>query len=536
MFIFSPPRLLNPVVCRLGGVVIALGLLAGGTLPALAKDVLLQVGVVQRFGDENKDQLTVSGVGGDLLTFETVDSQGKPLKLQAKQAAIAIQPKPTPSPELAEVLILSDHATFETAEDSALEWQAKGIAAEVTQPGRWQVWAKRDVYDSPLVRRWLLNDLKRQGYEFPYLESTVLTSKPQAVLVVNGQTYPSPQLKITSPKGQIQVGVDKKSLTYGGWLKLQPNAYGNYTLVNHVPLETYLRGVVPHEIGPNAPPNAAKAQTIIARTYALRNRRRFAADNYELCATTHCQVYYGLSEISAKADTAINETKGQVLTYDNQLVDALYSSTTGGVTAKFSDVWNGDERPYLQAVIDSAAPIWDLSSKSLENEGAFRQFIALKDGFNETGRQYLRWRYPATLEQLNQDLKTYLSKHRHPLANFTTIYDMKVTRRSPSGRILIMEVLTDKGVVELLKNEARSAFSAPRSTLFYLEPTYGANKRLTNVVFVGGGFGHGVGMSQFGSYQLSKLGWSAEKILAFYYPGTQIRPLNEQILSNKPSR
>ncbi|MFN9173308.1 MAG: SpoIID/LytB domain-containing protein, partial [Synechocystis sp.] len=340
----------------------------------------------------------------------------------------------------------------------------------------------------------------------------------------------------TSPKGQIQVSVDKKSLTYGGWLKLQPNAYGNYTLVNHVPLETYLRGVVPHEIGPNAPPNAAKAQTIIARTYALRNRRRFAADNYELCATTHCQVYYGLSEISAKADTAINETTGQVLTYDNQLVDALYSSTTGGVTAKFSDVWNGDERPYLQAVIDSAAPIWDLSSKSLENEGAFRQFIALKDGFNETGRQYLRWRYPATLEQLNQDLKTYLSKHRHPLANFTTIYDMKVTRRSPSGRILMMEVLTDKGVVELLKNEARSAFSAPRSTLFYLEPTYDANKRLTNVMFVGGGFGHGVGMSQFGSYQLSKLGWSAEKILAFYYPGTQIRPLNEQILSNKPSR
>ncbi|MEB3161430.1 MAG: SpoIID/LytB domain-containing protein [Synechocystis sp.] len=535
MFISPLSRLFQPAVRRLGGVVIALGLLTGEALPALAKDVLLQVGVVQRFGDEDQDKLTISGVGGDVLTFEAIDSQGQLVKLQGTQGAIAIRQQPIPKAELAEVLVLSDHATFETAEDSALEWQAKGIAAEVTQPGRWQVWAKRNVYDSPLVRRWLLNDLRRQGYEFPYLESAVLNNRTQAVLVLNGQTYPSSQLKITAPKGQIQVTEGKKSYTYGGWLKLQPNAYGNYTLVNHVPLETYLRGVVPHEIGPNAPPNAAKAQTIIARTYALRNRRRFAADNYELCATTHCQVYYGLSETSPKADVAINETKGLVLTYDNQLVDALYSSTTGGVTAKFSDVWNGEERPYLQAVIDSAQPIWDLSSKSLANESAFRQFINLTEGFNETGRKYLRWRYPATLAQLNTDLKDYLSKRRHPLANFTTIYDIKITRRSPSGRILMLEVLTDKGVVELAKNEARSAFAGPRSTLFYLEPTYDANQRLTNVVFVGGGFGHGVGMSQFGSYQLSKLGWSAEKILAFYYPGTQIRALNEQILGNKPT-
>jgi SpoIID/LytB domain protein len=513
---------------------IALGVLATPSL-AVGKDVQLQVGVVQRFGDEPTDQLTVSGAGGDLLTFEVLDSQGNSLKLQGQQATIIIQPQPLPDAALAEVLVLSDHATFETAEDSALNWQAKGIATEVTQPGRWQVWAKREVYDSLLVRRWLLDNLKGQGYDFPYLDSTVLNQIPQAVLVLAGQRYPTQQLKITAPNGPIQVSAAQKSLTYGGWLQLQPNAYGNYTLVNHVPLETYLRGVVPHEIGPNAPPNAAKAQTIIARTYALRNRRRFAADNYELCATTHCQVYYGLSGTSAKADAAINETKGLVLTYENQLVDALYSSTAGGITAKFSDVWNGEERPYLQAVIDSAQPIWDLASNSLENEQDFRQFINLKDGFNETGRKYLRWRYPATLAQLNADLKQYLSKRRHPLAHFTTLYDMKVTRRSPSGRILLLEVLTDKGVVTLAKNEARSAFSAPRSTLFYLEPTYDANQQLTNVVFVGGGFGHGVGMSQYGSYQLSKLGWSAQKILAFYYPGTQIRPLDEQILGVKPT-
>lgn len=313
-------------------------------------------------------------------------------------------------------------------------------------------------------------------------------------------------------------------------MRLQPNSYGTYTLVNQVPLETYLRGVVPHEIGPGAPQSATKAQTIIARTYALRNLRRFEADNYELCADTHCQVYYGLTGTIARVDQAIAETKGLVLTYQNELVDALYSSTTGGITAPFSDVWNGEERPYLRAVIDSPNQVWDLSQQSLADEAAFRKFISLKDGFNETGRNVFRWNKQSSLEQLNADLKKYLTRRKHPLADFNTIQAMGVTKRSPSGRVLTLTVQTDKGIIELHKNEARSAFGPPRSTLFYVEPVYNANKQLLGYAFVGGGFGHGVGLSQYGSYNLANLGWSAEKILEFYYPGTVIQPLNESIV------
>ena len=86
-------------------------------------------------------------------------------------------------------------------------------------------------------------------------------------------------------------------------MQLQPNAYGTYSLVNNVPLETYLRGVVPYEIGANAPKAAMEAQTIIARTYALRNLRRFEVDDYELCADTHCQVYYGLKGATEKTES-----------------------------------------------------------------------------------------------------------------------------------------------------------------------------------------------------------------------------------------
>ncbi len=227
----------------------------------------------------------------------------------------------------------------------------------------------------------------------------------------------------------------------------------------------------------------------------------------------------------------IAATRGLVLTYNNELVDALYSSTTGGVTASFSDVWNGEERPYLKAIIDSPQPnIWDLGQQSLEDEATFRQFISLNQGFNETGRKVFRWRRKSTLEELNEDLRTYLERKKHPLANFTTIKGMKITERSPSGRVLGLTVWTDKGELVLRKNEARSAFGPPRSTLFYLEPILTPNQELGGYIFVGGGFGHGVGLSQFGSYNLANLGWSATQILAFYYPGTQIQPLNESIV------
>jgi len=89
-----------------------------------------------------------------------------------------------------------------------------------------------------------------------------------------------------------------------------------------------------------------------------------------------------------------------------------------------------------------------------------------------------------------------------------------------------LSVQTDIGTFELLKDEVRSAFSAPRSTLFYLEPVQKGDNPLWGYAFIGGGFGHGVGLSQTGSYRLSALGWSSRRILNFYYPGTEIQILS----------
>lgn len=501
------------------------------TPPSVARDIQLQVGIVQRFGEEAKDELTVASTQGDVLTLRFQNGGGQSQTLQAKQVKLEVSRQPLATPTLEERVVLSDHATFETAEDSANQWQQRGIQVEVAQPGRWQVWGKRSAYASPLVRRWLLQSLQGKVNSQPYLDTALVSTKPQISFTLNGNRYSPQKLEISASKAPIQVKEDKTTRTYGGSLTLQPNAYRTYTLVNTVPLETYLRGVVPHEIGSGAPFNAAKAQTIIARTYALRNLRRFQSDGYQLSADTHCQVYYGLSGTNAEADRAIAETKSLVLTYQNELVDALYSSTTGGVTATFSDVWNGQERPYLRSVIDSPQNVWNLSQQPLASEDAFRQFINLKEGFNETGRSVFRWNRQATLEQLAKDLKEYLTRRKHPLASFTAIQSLTVTERSSSGRVLALKVQTDRGAIDLYKNEVRSAFTAPRSTLFYLEPTIDPQtKQLKGYAFVGGGLGHGVGLSQYGSYNLARLGWSPEQILTFYYPGTKIQPLNDGIV------
>jgi SpoIID/LytB domain protein len=521
---------------RLGTVLVVICLLGLATVPepgAKAQDVELKVGIVQRFGDEPTDQLTLKATPGDRLTVRFLSGDMKPETVQVESLKLETVMQPLQTPVLEEYLVLNNESTFETAEDKADQWRQLGIEVEIAQPDRWQVWAKRDVYQTPLLRRMLLQRLKDRGNTRVYLSTKMVEKVPRPSFVVNGFRYSRRQLEISARKNLIQVSLGQNNTNtrlYAGRLQLQPNAYGDYTLVNQVPIETYLRGVVPHEIGAGAPYGAVVAQSIIARTYALRNLRRFAADNYELCADVHCQVYRGLTGTEPLADKAISQTKGLVLTYNNELVDALYSATTGGVTAPFGDVWNGSERPYLRAIVDSPNPVWNLAQKSLADENNFRQFINLKQGFNETGRNVFRWRRTRTLEQITQHLHRYLKNRNHPLVNFTTIKQIQVVKRSPAGRILKLVVQTDIGNIEIDKNDARSAFEPPLSTLYYLEPIYGPDKTLQGYAFVGGGFGHGVGMSQDGSYNLANLGWSGEQILNFYYPGTQIQPLSSSIV------
>ncbi|MBO3457512.1 SpoIID/LytB domain-containing protein [Aetokthonos hydrillicola Thurmond2011] len=513
-----------------------LGLTGASDPASQTKDVNLKIGIVQRFGEKPKAQIQLEPTVGDRLKLKFKAGNREETLVTASPVKLETVMQALPQPVLEERVVLGIYRTFETAEDSAENWREQGIDVEIAQPDRWQVWAKREVYNTPLLRRWLLQSVQAKGNNTAYLDTKMLGQVPRVTWVVNGNRYSRNHLEISSGKNLIRVNTTQKqelARLYPGSMKLQPNAYGTYTLVNEVPLETYLRGVVPNEIGTSAPLPALEAQAIIARTYVLRNLRRFAVDNYQLCADPHCQVYYGLNGASSNTDRAIATTQGKVLTYQNELVDALYSSTTGGVTASFSDVWNGKDRPYLQPIIDTPSSIWNLSGKSLADENNFEQFISLRQGFNESGNNsealhLFRWRKESSLEDITKGLQKFLKVKNSPYAKLKTIEQMDVVERSKSGRILKLNVKTDIGTVTLHKDEVRSAFAAPISTLFYLEPLNKGESKLWGYAFIGGGLGHGVGLSQTGAQNLAKLGWSSPKILQFYYPGTQI-----QLLSNK---
>ncbi|MEO0867838.1 MAG: SpoIID/LytB domain-containing protein [Cyanobacteria bacterium J06642_11] len=536
-------------------VLAAVGLLAVLPGKAMGQTPLnpeIQIGLVQRFGEEAQDKLVLTPLSGDTLTvnFET---GGQPQTLITQQLTLEVGSEALPQPVLQEWVVLSSHRSFESAEESANQWKQQGIETEVAQPSSWQVWAKRDDYNTPLLRRLLLESLHQSGHTNTFIDSQVLTEIPKAAFIANGYRYNRDLFRITSANRRVQIaenGGSKK--LFGGDFKLQPNAYGNYTLVNQVPIELYLRGVVPHEIGPSAPQTAVEAQAVLARTYALRNLRRFAIDGYELCADTQCQVYRGLSGAVARADRAIAATQGQVLTYNGELIDALYSSTTGGITARFSDVWNGFDRPYLQPVIDSLAITWDLAARPLSDENNFRAFINGGGRFNEDDWPTFRWKRSGTFEEITAGVKQYLTNRKNPLASLKAVTGLTVTERSQSGRVQTVLVNTDVGDFELQKNEVVSALIPPRSQLFYLEPWYEAKANdkqgsapdstastpgtkqnppvVKGYTFVGGGFGHGVGMSQTGSYRLGESGWPYQRILQFYYPNTQLRPISQDIV------
>ncbi|MHC5610411.1 MAG: SpoIID/LytB domain-containing protein [Nostoc sp.] len=508
-----------------------LGLTAASGPESNIQDRELKIGIVQRFGDKPTAKLELEPTKGDRLElkFQVGNKQQilftkNPVKLETVMQAL-------PQSAVEEVVVLGTYRTFETAEDSANKWRSQGMKVEIAQPERWQVWAKRDVYSTPLLRRLLLHNIQASTKEKVYLDTKIRKQVPRVSWVVDGKRYSPNDLEISTDKNLIRVNKTEKQefgRLYAGRLNLQPNAYGTYTLVNQVPLETYLRGVLPYEIGTDAPTASLEAQAILARTYALRNLRRFAADNYQLCADTHCQVYGGLNGATAKTDRAIASTSGQVLTYKNELVDALYSSTTGGVTAFFSDVWNGEDRPYLRPVLDAATNFWNLSKQSLADEKNFQKFINRQQGFNESKWDMFRWHKETSLKDITKDLQKFLQVKNSPDAKFQTIQAMAVVKRSHSGRILELAVKTDRSTFVLHKDEVRSAFAAPKSTLFYIEPLNKGKSELWGYAFIGGGLGHGVGLSQTGAQNLAKLGWSSPKILQFYYPGTQIQILSKE--------
>ena len=302
-------------------------------------------------------------------------------------------------------------------------------------------------------------------------------------LVVNGREIKGERLVIQpEPSGFIQVN----HTPYRGYIAILKRT--GLTVVNYVLVEDYLYGVVPKEMPPSWNVEALRAQSVAARTFALKNRKRHSAEGFDLCSTSHCQVYEGMPAEMRTTTEAVDSTRGEVLFYKGAIMDALFHTDSGGMTESSEYVW-GSPVPYLRAVteVQMQTQPWNRTISMSE--------------------------FAQKLEKNGRAIGTLKEVRLSPLTVGKGSSD-----RSPSGRVRSAEFVGTKGHITLSGNELRSLFSLP-STLFSIR----AGK--TDINFSGYGSGHGLGLAQWGAKAFADKGKSYKDILFHYYTDVTLEKL-----------
>ena len=272
------------------------------------------------------------------------------------------------------------------------------------------------------------------------------------------------------------------------------------TTINTLALETYLLGVVPHEIGarPAAEIEAVKAQAVAARTYAIAHRGRRAALGFDYWGDVNDQVYRGREGQDAVAARAVRETRGEILTHQGQPILAFYHSTCGGRTAAIDEVWRRGPLPYLRSVSD------------LREDGS---------AWCETSNRF-RWSQRWSWDELGGILERTIGLPR------ASLREVRVRSRTPSGRVSELEIEGDGRRWTVFGDSLRWALrpQAGRilnsALIFDLEEGTDVHGRYLEAR--GGGWGHGIGMCQVGAMARARAGQTYRRILAAYYTGTDL--------------
>lgn len=293
---------------------------------------------------------------------------------------------------------------------------------------------------------------------------------------------------------------------YHGTLALLRDRTG-LTVVNQVPMESYLLGVVSAEMGRRDPSEqeALRAQAIVSRTYALRNLGRWRAQGFDLYASVSDQVYAGVGAETPEGHEAVESTRGIVVSWNGAPIDAFFFSTCGGRTANATEVFRGADRPYLHSVAD------------VSPEGTVYCSVSPR----------YRWREEWSGEGLRSVLRKWLPAAAGVAADrVDDVRDVRVVTRTASGRVgqLAIRLGGEEAIVDgpsvrqVLRNAQGDIL---RSTAFNLSVTR-AGRRVSRLVAEGGGNGHGVGFCQWGAVGRARAGQAYDRILAAYYPGTEL--------------
>lgn len=287
-----------------------------------------------------------------------------------------------------------------------------------------------------------------------------------------------------------------------------PGKKGKFALVNVLPLEDYLKGVVPNELDPMFGMEALKAQAIAARNYAIRPRVRLYS-YFDVCDSVASQVYFGYNTEKPESNKAVDMTKGLVILYEGEVIIALYSSTAGGYTENYENAFLEPPQPYLKGKPDNEEiPV-------LNTEEAARAFYTSTPSSFDVNSSYYRWKREWTTPELENELK------------LVKIKSVDVISRGVSGKIIALSIKTDteekiiKKELIIRRTLKKDGKALPSANMIFNNYT-DKDGYLLKLEAFGGGFGHGVGMSQYGAGYMAKNGYTYDQILQHYYDSTAI--------------
>jgi stage II sporulation protein D len=261
------------------------------------------------------------------------------------------------------------------------------------------------------------------------------------------------------------------------------------TAVNYVDLDQYLYSVVGSEMGGNWPAEALKAQAVAARSFALYKRKSAANRLFDVVDTVSSQAYKGLGQETANTQVAVKATADQVLTYSGQIIQAVFHSSSGGHTENVEDVWT-KFLPYLRGVPD----------------------------YDQTSPVF-RWVSNFSRTEISQRL------------GVGRVLSITPDRMTQTGRPITLKIVSDRGTRVMDADEFRRALKL-KSSWVSVTPLHSPVASIGNVgaplnfQVEGRGFGHGLGMSQWGAYNLAQKGYKYEQILAYYYTGSKLAEID----------
>lgn len=334
--------------------------------------------------------------------------------------------------------------------------------------------------------------------------------------------------------------------TFRGSLRLLADG-GKIWAINDLPVEDYLESVISSEMSAQSSLPLLMAHAVISRSWLMSQIDGNTAPNtqashgdafirwydhtdhtlFDVCADDHCQRYQGITkETSPNVAEAIRRTRGELLTYGDEICDARFSKCCGGAMEEFQYCWDDTPKPYLKGIgdtpeetipdltVEENARQWILSSpNSFCNTTDKRILSQVLNDYDQETTDFYRWRVSYTQEELSKLVEKKLG------AGLGTITDMRPLKRGTSGRICELRISgTKKTIVVGKELEIRRALSESHlySSAFVVE------KQGDTFTLIGAGWGHGVGLCQIGAAVMGDKGYAYDEILRHYYPGAEI--------------